>query len=79
MFYWLDSFTQCLPPLFRHGEFKPHLLHHFLAFYVNLTKWPNGLTGRPGTVSRPTCLGRSCGLLRGGDGRGAEIDVRGYL
>jgi hypothetical protein len=26
--------------------FEPHLLHRFLTFYADLTKWPEGLTGR---------------------------------
>ena len=55
MFYWLDSFTQCLSPFFHQGmSFKPHLLHRFLTFYVDLIKWINGLTSWPDTVSRPT-------------------------
>jgi hypothetical protein len=36
-----------------HG-FKLHFLHYFLTFYVDLIKWVDGLTGWPGTVSRPT-------------------------
>jgi hypothetical protein len=36
-----------------HG-FKPLLLHHFFNIYVDLVKWDDGLTGWPGTVSRPT-------------------------
>jgi hypothetical protein len=40
MFYWLDNFAQCLPPLLLSGcGFKPHLLHRFLTFYADLTKW----------------------------------------
>jgi hypothetical protein len=35
--------------------FKPHLLHRFLTFYADLTKWPDGLMGRPDTVSRLAC------------------------
>jgi hypothetical protein len=27
----------------------------FLTFYVDLTKWPDKLTGRPDTVSRAAC------------------------
>jgi hypothetical protein len=37
-----------------HG-FEPQILHCFLTFYANLTKWRNELMGRPGTVSRPVC------------------------
>jgi hypothetical protein len=37
MFYWLDSFTQCLLPF----------------VYADLIKWIDGLTGWPDTVSRP--------------------------
>jgi hypothetical protein len=35
--------------------FEPHLLHRSLTFYTDLTKWPDGLTGRPGMVGRPKC------------------------
>jgi hypothetical protein len=44
MFYWLYGFTQCRPPSAL-----------FLTFYVDLTKWPDGLTDQPRTVNRPTC------------------------
>jgi hypothetical protein len=27
----------------------------FLTFYADLSKWPDGLTGRPSTVSTPAC------------------------
>ena len=37
--------------------FKPHLLHRFLTFYADLTKWSDGLTGWPGTV-RAAARGR---------------------
>jgi hypothetical protein len=30
--------------------FKSYLLYRFLTFFVDLTKWPDELTGRPGTV-----------------------------
>jgi hypothetical protein len=36
-------------------RFKPHLLHRFLTFYVDLTKWVDGLTGRPDMFSKSTC------------------------
>jgi hypothetical protein len=37
MFYWLDSFAQCLSPFFHHGVgSKPHLLYRFLTFYTEL-------------------------------------------
>jgi hypothetical protein len=44
-------------------RFKPHLLYHFLTFYVDLIKWADGLMGWPGTVSRPAwrAWGQSCG------------------
>jgi hypothetical protein len=35
--------------------FEPYLQNCFLTFYVDLVKWFDGLTGRPDTVSRPTC------------------------
>jgi hypothetical protein len=39
MFYWLDGFTQCLPPFFHQGRgFKRHILRRFLIFYADLTK-----------------------------------------
>jgi hypothetical protein len=46
MFYWLDSFTQCLSSFFHldMGS-NPHLLHRFLTFYTDLIKWVDGLTG----------------------------------
>jgi hypothetical protein len=31
--------------------FEPHLLHRFLTFYADLTKWSDGLTAQPDTVS----------------------------
>jgi hypothetical protein len=38
MFYWLDSFAQCLPPFFHQGcGFKPHLLHRFLTYHTCCT------------------------------------------
>jgi hypothetical protein len=37
---------------------------HFLTFYVDLTKWPDGLTDRPNTVNRPAR--QSCGLRASG-------------
>jgi hypothetical protein len=52
MFYWLDSFTQCLPPFFHQAWVRTHLLHRFLTFYADLIKWIDGLTGWPDTVSR---------------------------
>jgi hypothetical protein len=56
MFYWLDGFIQCLPPFFHYSVGpNPTSCIAFLTFYTDLTKWPDGLTGRPGTVSRPTC------------------------
>jgi hypothetical protein len=55
-FYWLDDFT--LPSV---RGFKPHLLHHFLTFYVDLTKWPDGLMSRPGQQTGVLCPGQSCG------------------
>jgi hypothetical protein len=33
--------------------FEHDLLHHFLTFYANLTKWPDRLTGWSGTISTP--------------------------
>jgi hypothetical protein len=32
--------------------FEPHLLHRFLIFCPDLTKWPDGLTSRPDTIIR---------------------------
>jgi hypothetical protein len=40
MFYWLDSFTQCLPPFFHQGMgSNPTSCIVFLTFYVDLIKW----------------------------------------
>jgi hypothetical protein len=41
MFYWLDSFTQCLLPFFHQAWVQTPTI-----------KWADGLTGWPGTVSR---------------------------
>jgi hypothetical protein len=49
----LQPVSPTLLPLGRGIE--PHLLHHFLTFYADLTKWSDGLTGRPNTVSKPMC------------------------
>jgi hypothetical protein len=49
----LHLVSPALLPL-GHG-FEAHHLHRFLTLYADLTKRPNGLKGRPGTVSRPTC------------------------
>jgi hypothetical protein len=54
MFYWLDSFTQCLPSFFHEvmGS-SPTSCTVFLTFYADLIKLIDGLTGCPDTVSRP--------------------------
>jgi hypothetical protein len=48
---WLQLVSPTLLPSER--GFKPHLLHHFLIFYADLTKWPDELMGWLGTVNRP--------------------------
>jgi hypothetical protein len=53
MFYWLNSFSISRPSSIR-AWFEPHLLHRCLTFYA-ITKWPDGLTGWRGTVTRPAC------------------------
>jgi hypothetical protein len=54
MFYWLDSFTQCLPPFFHPSMgSNPTSSGRCLTFYVDLIKWADGLTGWSGTVNRP--------------------------
>jgi hypothetical protein len=54
MFYWLDSFTQCLPPFFYQVMgLNITSCTIFLTFYADLIKWADGLTGWPDTVSRP--------------------------
>jgi hypothetical protein len=54
MFYWLDSFIQCLPPFFHQGMgSKLTSCTVFLTFYADLIKWIDGLTGWSDTVSRP--------------------------
>jgi hypothetical protein len=47
MFYWLDDFTQGLLPFFHQGvgSNPPPPALFFLTFYVDLTKWPDRLTG----------------------------------
>jgi hypothetical protein len=59
----LHPVSPALLPLGR--GFEPHLLHHFLTFYADLTKWSNGLTGRPNTVSRPMCRAWAGAVARG--------------
>jgi hypothetical protein len=62
MFYWLDSFTQCLPPFFHQGIGSNPTSHTiFLTFYADLIKWIDGLTGWPDTVSRPAW--RACAIV----------------
>jgi hypothetical protein len=54
------------PALLPSGRgFKPHLLHRFLTFHADLTKWPDGLMGRPGTVDRSTCRAWARAVARG--------------
>jgi hypothetical protein len=36
-----------------------------LTFYADLTKWSDGLTGRPDTVSKPTCRAWTRAVVRG--------------
>jgi hypothetical protein len=62
MFYWLDSFTQCLLPFFhqRMGS-NPISCTVFLIFYADLIKWIDGLTDWPDTVSRPAW--RACAIV----------------
>jgi hypothetical protein len=45
MFYWLDSFTQCLPPFFHQGMGSNPPPVPFLTFYADLIKLIDGLTG----------------------------------
>jgi hypothetical protein len=51
MFYWLDSFTQCLPPFFHQvmGS-NPTSCTIYLKFYADLIKW----------VDQPTLISRFC-------------------
>jgi hypothetical protein len=59
MFYWLDSFTPCLPPFFHHSvRSNPTSCTAFLTFYADLTKWPD-------TVSRPECRAWAKVVARG--------------
>jgi hypothetical protein len=59
--------------------FEPHLLHRFLTFYADLTKWPDGLMGRPDTVSRPTCRAWARAVARGRRARGCVLGCEGWL
>jgi hypothetical protein len=47
IFYWLDSFTQCLLPFFHQGMgLNSTSCTFFFTFYADLIKcvdWPNGL------------------------------------
>jgi hypothetical protein len=62
MFYWLDSFTQCLSPIFHQGMgSSPTSCTIFLTFYADLIKLIDGLTGWPDTVSRPAW--RACTIV----------------
>jgi hypothetical protein len=47
-----------------HG-FEPHLIHHFVIFYVDLTKWPDKLTGWHSMVSMSTCRAWAGDTTRG--------------
>jgi hypothetical protein len=47
MFYWLDSFTQCLPPFFHQG--------------MGSNPTSCGLTGWPDIVNRPAW--RACAIV----------------
>jgi hypothetical protein len=57
MFYWLDSFTQCLPPFFHQGMSS----NPTIFCYVDLIKWIDGLTDWLDTVSRPAW--RACAIV----------------
>jgi hypothetical protein len=46
-------------------EFEPHLLYRFLTFYADLTKWLDGLMGRPGMFNRPVCHAWAGATARG--------------
>jgi hypothetical protein len=67
---WLHSVS---PALRSSGcRFEPHLLHHFLTFYADLTKLTDDLTAQPGptrSAGRPSVLGpeRAYAELCGGD------------
>jgi hypothetical protein len=61
IFYWSNSFTQCLSPFFHQGMgSNPTSLHHFLTFYADLIKLVNGLAWHS-QQGGMTCLGHSCG------------------
>jgi hypothetical protein len=64
-FYWLVSFGQCLPPFLQKRVGSSPLRKRFLLFFIGLTKWSNGLTGRADTVSRPTCRAQAGASARG--------------
>jgi hypothetical protein len=58
MFYWLDSFTQCLPPFFHQGIGSNPTSCTVFSRYADLIKWIDGLTGWSDTVSRLACCAR---------------------
>jgi hypothetical protein len=55
MFYWLDSFTQCFPPLFHQG----------MGSNRTSCKWANKLV-RHSQQTGMTCMDQSCGLRASG-------------
>jgi hypothetical protein len=66
MFYWLDSFTQCLLPFFYQGmDSNPTF-----SLFFNILRWFNQMGRRANGPARHsqqagmTCLGQSCGPRR---------------
>jgi hypothetical protein len=61
MFYWLDNFTLCFPPLF-HQSMRSNLTSctAFLIFYADLIKWADRLA-RHSQQTDMTYMGQSCG------------------
>jgi hypothetical protein len=64
----LHSVSSAILPSGR--GFEPHLLHHVLTFYADLTKWPEGLMAGPTwSAGRRAVLGlelRTIGVRPGG-------------
>jgi hypothetical protein len=82
MFYWLDSFTQCLSPFFHHGlGSNPTSYTVFLTFYADLIKWTDMLMRWPrhSQQSGMTCLGQSCDPRASGPCRAAVWPSSGLI
>jgi hypothetical protein len=63
MFYWLDSFTQCLSPFIHHGMSSnpsSYTVFNILRWFNQIGRRANGLARHSQKVGM-TCLDQSCG------------------